>query len=51
MDPDKQVFNTSENLLVDKEVKFHSQAISKPNANLWQPTIKPKLDAIWHNHT
>jgi hypothetical protein len=31
MDPDKEVLNTSQNIMDDKEIKFYRQAISGPN--------------------
>jgi hypothetical protein len=51
MDPDKEVLNTTRNILVDEEPKFYRQAISAPNTDLWHSAIKAEIDALRRNHT
>jgi hypothetical protein len=42
MDPDKEVLNTSQNILDNEEPKFYRQVISRPNADLWQALSRLK---------
>jgi hypothetical protein len=51
MDPDKEVLNTSQNILDDEEPKFYRQVISGPNADLWHSAIEAEMDALQRNHT
>jgi hypothetical protein len=51
MDLDKDVLNTSRNILDDEEPTFYRQAISGPNADLWHSAIEAEMDALQHNHT
>jgi hypothetical protein len=50
MDPDEEGLNTSRNILDDEEPKFYRQAISGPNADLWDSAIQAEMDALRRNH-
>jgi hypothetical protein len=51
MDLDDEIVNSSRNILDNEETKFHRQAISRPNADLWPSGIEAEMDALRHNHT
>jgi hypothetical protein len=51
MDPDKQVPNTSQNILPDEEPKFYRQAISRLTTDLLHIIVEATMDAIHPNHT
>jgi hypothetical protein len=51
IDLDKEVLNTSRNILADEEPNFSRQAISRPNDDLWHSAIEAEMDVLRHNHT
>jgi hypothetical protein len=51
MDLDKEVLNTSQNILANEEPRFYRQEISGANAVLWQTAIKAEMDALRRNQT
>jgi hypothetical protein len=51
IDPDKEVFNTSRNILDDEEPKFYRQAISGRNADLLHSAIEAEIDTLRRNHS